>query len=81
MLACGCLDPIGILADLVGNTLLGLAVFVLALICLIGLLLGALVALGRLTSSERDDDTERDEDHATLGSFRWETPQDADDPH
>ncbi|MFI9599593.1 hypothetical protein ACIHCX_06850 [Streptomyces sp. NPDC052043] len=55
MSACGCLNPIGMLADLVGNTLLALAVFVLALICLIGLLLGALVALGHLARREPGD--------------------------
>lgn len=81
MLACGCLDPIGILADLVGNTLLSLAALVLGLICLIGLLLGAMVALGHLTRREQDDDTEPDEDQVTLASFHWETPSDADDPY
>ncbi|MFE7210417.1 hypothetical protein ACFY0A_13010 [Streptomyces sp. NPDC001698] len=81
MLACGCLDPIGILAHLAGRTLLSLATLVLALICLIGLLLGAIVVLGHLTRREQDDDTERDEDHVTLASFHWETPSDPDDPH
>ncbi|MEU6006062.1 hypothetical protein [Streptomyces sp. NPDC047453] len=78
MLACGCLDPIGILAHLVGNTLLSLATLVLALICLIGLLLGAIAALGHLTRREQDDDTERDEEPLTFASFPWETPPDPD---
>ncbi|MGW4823002.1 hypothetical protein ACWEP4_29410 [Streptomyces sp. NPDC004227] len=78
MLARGCLDPIGILAHLVGHTLLSLATLVLALICLIGLLLGAIAALGHLTRREQDDDTERDEEPLTFASFPWETPPDPD---
>ncbi|MFF9125024.1 hypothetical protein ACF09J_17240 [Streptomyces sp. NPDC014889] len=86
MLACGCLDPIGMLANLAGDALLSLAVLVLALVCLIGLLLGAMAALGHLTRRDQDaapedEDTEQGGEPLTLASFRWESPPDPGDPH
>ncbi|WP_316741404.1 hypothetical protein [Streptomyces sp. MK7] len=78
MLACGCMNPMGVVATLAGYGLLGLALLAVGTVCLVGLLLGALVALGHLIRRRRhDDDPEPERPGApgqgsALASFHWE---------
>ncbi len=81
MLACGCMDLGDIMVHLAGLGLLVTAGLALGLVCLIGLLLSGIVALGHLARRRRsgdheDGDAGPDEEHVTLASFRWETAQD-----
>ncbi|MEE1926892.1 hypothetical protein V1J52_01615 [Streptomyces sp. TRM 70351] len=50
MYACGCLNPIDIASSLVGWGLAGVALFVLGLVCLVGLLTAAALAAARLVA-------------------------------
>ncbi|WP_112471059.1 hypothetical protein [Streptomyces triticisoli] len=73
-----------ILVHLAGLGLKVTAVLALGLVCLTGLLLSAITALGHLARRRQSDDHEDgdagpDEEHATLASFRWRTAQEADD--
>ncbi|MGV9348782.1 hypothetical protein ACWDSD_28995 [Streptomyces spiralis] len=80
MLACGCMNPVGLVATLTGYGLLGLTLLAVGTVCLVGLLLGALVALGHLTRRLQEDDAPESERPRALGqdsalaSFHWEDP-------
>ncbi|MER6977849.1 hypothetical protein [Streptomyces carpinensis] len=72
------------LAYVTGYGLLGLAGLAVGMVCLVGLLLGAVVVLGhwahRLLGDLREvGHADADEEHITLASFRWETAQDPDE--
>ncbi len=77
MLACGCMNPVDIMATLAGYGLLGLAGLAVGLVCLVGLLLGGIVAIGHLIRRWLGDDHVHgevgpDEEPVGLASFRWE---------
>ncbi|MFD7876033.1 hypothetical protein ACFV5G_18340 [Streptomyces sp. NPDC059766] len=78
MLACGCMDLMDVVAALTGYGLLGLAGLAVGLVCLFGLLLGAIATIGHLTRRRQGDGEPEPEtpsrwrDGSPLGSFRWE---------
>ncbi len=77
MPACGCGNPIDIMVTWAGYGLLGIAALFVGLVCLAGLLLGAMVAVGHVTRRRRGDDHggaqgDTDEERLGLASFRWE---------
>jgi hypothetical protein len=82
MLACGCMNPIDIMATLAGYGFLGITVLFIGLICLVGLLLGGMAAVGHLVRGQQDDglpsqgEADPDEEATGLASFRWEAEQD-----
>ncbi|MFE9628203.1 hypothetical protein [Streptomyces sp. NPDC006527] len=81
MLACGCVNPVDILATWAGYGLLGVALLLVGLVCLAGLVLGAMVAVGQLVHRDRGDDrltgdTGADEPRTGLAAFRWESEPD-----
>ncbi|MGW5233304.1 hypothetical protein ACWEQU_13645 [Streptomyces nodosus] len=72
------------LAYLAGYGLLSLAGFAVGLVCLVGLLLGAVVGIGHWThrwlgGRHEDGHTDADEEDNTLASFRWERAQAPDE--
>ncbi|MFE6623668.1 hypothetical protein [Streptomyces sp. NPDC057740] len=77
MLACGCGNPIDIMVTLAGYGLLGITALFVGLVCLAGLLLGAMVAVGHVIRRWRGDDHgpaqgDTDEQRPGLASFRWD---------
>ncbi|MEU0598233.1 hypothetical protein ABZ484_08240 [Streptomyces sp. NPDC006393] len=71
------MNPVGLVATLTGYGLLGVALLAVVTVCLVGLLLGALVALGHLARRRQDDDPEPERPGAlgqgsALASFHWE---------
>lgn len=72
------MNPVGFAVTLTGYGLFGLTLLVVGTLCLVGLLLGALVALGHLLRRRRDDDEPEPERPDAIGrgsaldSFRWE---------
>ncbi|MFD8369396.1 hypothetical protein ACFV2Z_01265 [Streptomyces sp. NPDC059688] len=81
MQACGCMNPIEMVARLAGYGLVGLAAVVLGLVCLIAVLLAAIVVLGGLVRRRSGAvrtwaDGAADEEPAGLASFRWHSGPD-----
>jgi hypothetical protein len=74
------MNPVGLVATLTAYGLLGVVLLAVFTICLVGLLLGALVALGHLGRRRRGEvDPEPDGPDApgqgsALASFHWEEP-------
>ncbi|GAA1936076.1 hypothetical protein GCM10009716_48980 [Streptomyces sodiiphilus] len=70
------LDPVRIVATLAGHGLWGLTVLLLAFLCLVGLLLGALTLGGNLLRLRRGDTGKHGGEPggmpAGLASFEWE---------
>ncbi|MGI5142613.1 MULTISPECIES: hypothetical protein [unclassified Streptomyces] len=68
------------LARLAGYSLLSMAGFAVGLVCLVGLLLGAVAVIGhwahRWGGHHEDGHADTDEEINTLASFSWETAQD-----
>jgi serine phosphatase RsbU (regulator of sigma subunit) len=84
---CGCMDLGKMLAYLVGYSLLGMAGLAVGMVCLVGLLLGAVVVIGHwvrrcMGAPHEDGHADADEEYIALASFRWETAQDPGEaPH
>ncbi|MFJ8030823.1 hypothetical protein [Streptomyces sp. NPDC096032] len=81
MQACGCMNPIEMVARLAGYGLVGLAAVVLGLVCVIAVLLAAIVVLGGLVrrrsgAVRTSADGAADEEPAGLASFRWHSGPD-----
>jgi hypothetical protein len=74
------MNPIGIIVyGVLGASLL--LVSLVGLVCLVGLLLGAMVAVGHVVHRGRGDDhladgADPDEPRTGLASFRWESEPD-----
>ncbi|ELS55693.1 hypothetical protein STVIR_3345 [Streptomyces viridochromogenes Tue57] len=72
------MDPVDIVVTWAGYGLLGLAGLLIGLVCLVGLMLSAMVALGRLVGRREEDDLDASgrgaagEETGGLASFRWE---------
>ncbi|MFF8862756.1 hypothetical protein ACF08B_12005 [Streptomyces sp. NPDC015139] len=81
MPACGCVNPIEMVARLAGYGLAGLAALALGFGCLIAVLLAAIVGLGGLVrrrpgAVHTSVDGAADEEPAGLASFRWHSGPD-----
>jgi hypothetical protein len=74
MLACGCGDPVDIVARLAAHGVVVLLGLVIGLVCLCGLFLGALTLCTRLIGRRWVQDEESDDDighpHG-IDTFRW----------
>lgn len=74
MLACGCGNPVDIMARFAALGLVGLLGLVIGLVCLCGLVLGALVLCARFVGRRwvQDGDTDDDAGHPQgIDTFRW----------
>ncbi|MDX3457814.1 hypothetical protein PV396_38700 [Streptomyces sp. ME02-8801-2C] len=75
------MNPMDLVVALAGYGLLGAAVLFIGLVCLAGLLLGAMVVAGHVVRRWRGDDhlsgeSDAEEERLGLRSFRWETEPD-----
>ncbi|MBT2675150.1 hypothetical protein J7E95_30975 [Streptomyces sp. ISL-14] len=80
MLACGCMDPYDIVVTWTGYGFVGVVGLLIGIVCLAGLMLGAMVAAGHLVRRLRGYDDADDvpgeddgEETAGLAGFRWES--------
>jgi hypothetical protein len=80
------MNPFDVMARLAGFGLLGVAALVLGFVCVVGVMLGVLVAVTHLIRGRRADDRGEgaagpDEEPFGLASFHWEAAPDPREAH